>query len=128
VVCQNCRDAWTWAATYTSGSVLRECDGSGTHRGFAEVDQSRLESLAWLPLRPGLPRLAVRLEPGQRGVLFRRRSLEVQFGASVTAGDPLTLHALGYAQDGAQSLLFAAEDGSVLLSSNPQAVYPISVA
>jgi len=121
--CKHCFDNWMWVAVYDNDELLPECpaDSHGRHMAFADIDRSRLVSLLLAPRVEGLPQIAVQVPPGAEPVLFRRRYVELQFSAGGAVG-PNTIHCLGWEKNGVGAYTFAFEDGSILTTSDRNAV------
>jgi len=60
-----------WKATYKDGSSICQFE-EGKERLFSEIDQSRLESFAWVPFNSSDPVIIIKLEPWQRLIAVRR--------------------------------------------------------
>jgi len=126
--CQECFDTWMWLAVYHDGTPMQECYGTGAeHHTFADIDLDQLDCLSWIPRYDGLPQIVLPItEPTMRPILFRRRLLELNVSAETTSGRQ-TIHCLGWQKnlgDGCnvESFTFVFEDGSVLVSSDRNAV------
>ena len=115
--CDQCKDAWTWIAFYCDGARLLECD-AGEHRGFDQVDLERLKEIAWVPTRANLRPMVLdcsdkRLTP----MLFRQRMKILSMGGALTA--EITAHCLGSKLGEDAQYTFAFDDGTVLITSDP---------
>lgn len=77
-------DAYHWRAEYADGSHLDEHSIEGG-LPFAAIDQGRLLALRLVPNYAHLGNHKLLLHPGQRPVLFRKRTLTVPLG-----GGPMT--------------------------------------
>jgi hypothetical protein len=77
-------DSYHWRAEYADGSFLDEHSVAGG-LPFAAIDQSRLAALTLRPNYDHLRRARLLLEPGQRVVFYRTRTLAVP-----TDGSPAT--------------------------------------
>lgn len=129
-ICASCKERWNWVAFYKDGGSLRECDGSGTHRVYADIDQSRVTIIEWQPIDGMLttPSLRVSRFPQRSAtlVLFRRHLIEMQMGGGPSIAHP-TIHGLGrewVAANGEPKgeYWFIMDDGSVVMSEDKNAV------
>lgn len=126
--CSHCSDSWTWVAAYRDGEQLHECTGTPPHHVFADIDLERLDSLAWIPRRDGLPQMVVAItEPSMRPILFRRRLVELNVSGGGEEIGRQTIHCLGWKKplpNGGcvESFTFLFEDGSLLSSPDRNAV------
>lgn len=114
-------DVWRWEAHYQDGSVLAQIDEAGREHGWAEVDQSRLEAVALLPLHPTLPAHVLKLQPGQRAVCFRRKGMLSDPDTGLQIQTP-AVTVLGWETEGAALYTFYHWDGSTVISTNRQEV------
>jgi hypothetical protein len=125
--CSECSDSWTWVAIYRDGEQLHECTGTPPHHVFADIDLERLDQLAWIPRRDGLPQAVVAMSDStMRPILFRRRLVELNVSGGET-GQRQTIHCLGWQKnlgDGCnvESFTFLFDDGSLLTSPDRNAV------
>lgn len=128
--CNLCKDVWVWVALYRDGEMLTECpcgDPARRHAAFADIDLTRVVSMALIPQQPGLPQVVMQLtDPSMRIVFFRRRYVELNVSSGSQRPNP-TIHCLGWQKnlpDGTnvQSYTFVFEDGSVLVTDNRNAV------
>lgn len=120
-------DLYTWRVTYDDTTVFNEIDETGAEHGFAEVDLTRVHTVAWLPDHSGLQPIVVQIDPatGQRPILFRRRVLSINPGSGEEL-DRSCVHVLGWQRTingrNVASYTFILPDGSILLSDDYQAV------
>jgi hypothetical protein len=123
--CTNCKDRWNWVAVYKDGARLYECNGSNAldHHVYADIELDRVETLGWLPVNGELPAVFLPSRPGElaRPVLFRRRLIELQVYETVTT-PRVTIHGLGWESDIENKYMFLMSDGSVIHSTNKNAV------
>jgi len=121
--CSYCTDQYTWRVVYYDGSTLDECpmDG-GPHRGFAEVDKSRIAGLEWIPRTDGLALFSLIVPPGATGELFRRHLIQVFSFDPVAPNRLPPIYGLGWAGSLGQAYLFRLPDGSIIVSSDKNAV------
>lgn len=117
MTCTECRDAWVWRATYVDGSMLDECDGTGTHRVFADIIQEALSELAWLPLQAELPILAIDcIGKNLHYRLFRQRVLIMAMnGQSISW---ITFHCLGWEAETVKHYIFMDSHGMMFESDD----------
>lgn len=113
--CPECQDSYTWLAMYRDGRTLAECDGSGQHAGFRDIDLERLQRLVLLSRSGGAARV-LDMQPGLIPIFFRRRFLEMN------TENRTTIHCLGWRLDGVESFTFIFDDGSILVSNYRNAV------
>jgi len=84
-------DAYHWRAEYADGSHLDEHSVAGG-LPFAAIDQARLVSLVLRPNYHGLGLHRLVLQPGQRVVFYRTRTLAVPLdGGALTRASVTTL-------------------------------------
>ena len=121
-MCAQCQDAWSWVVRYRDGTMLYECMGErAPHAAWADVNVPMVDSLLLIPRRAGLTQIACQVPHDATPLLFRRRYVELNVIGEQVVGRQ-TIHCLGYERDGVGSYTFAFEDGSVLQTSNRNAV------
>jgi hypothetical protein len=115
-------DAYTWCAIYQDGTTIQEFDETNSvGRGFAEVDSAQVKALELQPVDgQHLPSRHVALPAGATPVFFRRRKIELDPNSNEQMRS--TVHCIGWKRDDQAVYLFIHDDGSVLLTSDIQAV------
>ena len=119
-------DKHLWRAHYDDGTAFDEYDQAGQSHGFAEVDQSRLVGLEFLPAEDGGRGIFVKLEPGARPILFRNK--RIHYAADTDQqwqGETITV--LGFQKTirykNVKAMMVLYEDGSVLLTEDVGFLY-----
>lgn len=121
--CPQCTDAWSWVVRYRDGSMLYECLGPrAPHAAWANVTVPLVESMLLIPRRAGLPQVVSQVPQDATPVLFRRRYVELNISSGEQVGPRQNIHCLGYERADSASYVFAFEDGSLLHTSNRNAV------
>lgn len=116
-------DAYRWQAVYEDGSTFDEFDEHGTLHGFVEVDHTLVTTFRLMPYDPTLPIHEVKIDvnSGMRPIFFRRRLLNIDLNRGVRYGED-TIHCLGWVLNGISCYVFIRSDGSVIISTDLNAV------
>jgi hypothetical protein len=102
---------------------LEECQGDDLrqHRGFGEVDHARVVMLEWVHPVPG-SEMRIAIPDGAEPVLFRRHLIRLFFNDSNTQTTLPAIYGLGWQLGKHEAYLFKLPDGSVLVSTDRNAV------
>ena len=121
-LCGRCTDLWWWLVQYQDDTILPECQGTSMpHAAWGHVDTTRVKNIVLVPRQSGLEQVVVDVGANSP-VFFRRRYKELNISGGQQVSQQ-NIHCLGYeAADGTGNYVFVFEDGSVLLSTNLNAV------
>jgi hypothetical protein len=121
-LCARCTDLWSWLVQYHDETILPECQGTSMpHNAWAKVEKTKVKNIVLVPRKPGLEQVVVDVG-AHSPVFFRRRYKELNISGGQEVSQQ-NIHCLGYeAADGTGNYVFVFEDGSVLLSTNRNAV------
>src|SRR6476659_7020426 len=91
-------DLWLWRAYFNDGTFVDEMDAQGRARGWSIVDRERCVAVQWIPTREGLPapHVRLRLDVGERAVMFRRRGRIFDPNVGRDIGPMPTYHCIGW--------------------------------
>lgn len=120
--CINCTDQYSWLAVYTNG-YLSECDDSGNHAVYADINQDQVVSLSWISKADGRVCSSINKnkDSNEKLILFRRRYTEVNSDGFYYTDRP-PVHGLGVEKtlDGLASgnYIFLMIDGRTIHSND----------
>ncbi len=113
-------DAYLWVVEYDDGSWHGEYDPTAPEgRGWAEIDLHRVKTIALANPLASRFLHRVTVPSDTEPVFFRRRQIALADGQEQGRS---TIHCVGWKRGEEGVYLFVFEDGSVLLSTNFQAV------